>query len=204
MIDNRKTKISNFSAAILAGGKNSRFNGENKSFLKLDNQFVIEKIIEVLKQIFSEIIIVTNDKTAYSMFSECKIATDYYREIGPLGGIHAALQNAKHENVFIVSCDMPFLNKNLILKQISSHITEKSNITIPVLHNFKEPLHGIYCKNVLTSIENFIQTTDKYKIIGFFDLVKVNYFEVNQNKIKAFTNINNPEDYKILIQKLKK
>jgi molybdopterin-guanine dinucleotide biosynthesis protein A len=201
---NKITKKSNFSAAILAGGKNSRFNGENKSFLKINNQFVIEKIIEVLKEIFSEIMIVTNDKKAYSMFPDCKTVNDYYREIGPLGGIHAALQNALYENVFIVSCDMPFLNKNLIQKQINSHLKEKSNITIPVLNNFKEPLHGIYCKNVITSIENFIQTTDKYKIIGFFDLVKVNYFDVNQTSIKSFTNINNPDDYNKIVQKTKK
>jgi molybdopterin-guanine dinucleotide biosynthesis protein A len=193
----------NFSAAILAGGKNSRFNGKQKSFLSIGNQSIIERNIEVLKNIFDEIIIVSNNIELYHSFSNCKIVNDYYKEIGPLGGIHAALESANHNNVFIVSCDMPFLNATLIELQLLSHKNKNAAITIALQNGLKEPLHSIYNKNILKKLEYHINTTDSFKIRNIFNLFKVNYFEVpaKEEFLKAFTNINHPEDY-FNIQKL--
>lgn len=198
-------KTPNFSAAILAGGKNSRFNGENKSFLKVENKFIIDRIQKVLHSIFSEIIIVTNNTELYHKYSDSIIVSDFYKETGPLGGIHAALLNSLNDNVFIVSCDMPFLNTELILKQIDFHIKAQSEITIPVLNNFKEPLHGIYNKSILNTLEKYIESTDNYKIRGLFELVNINYFHLINNNVidKAFTNINHPDEYKNLINQQK-
>ncbi|MFZ4400382.1 MAG: molybdenum cofactor guanylyltransferase [Bacteroidales bacterium] len=199
------TKIQNFSAAILAGGKNSRFKGINKSFLKFEDQYIIDRILNILSEIFSEIIIVSNQKELYNYCTKARKISDTYTEIGPLGGIHAALQNSSFENVFIVSCDMPFLNNTLIMNQIDFHNKNKSDITIPVVNNFKEPLHGIYNKNILTTLDNYILTSGNYKIRGLFELVNVAYFKVKdlEENILAFTNINNPEDYNYFLKKSK-
>jgi molybdopterin-guanine dinucleotide biosynthesis protein A len=46
------------SAAILAGGKNSRMNGENKALLNIDDIFIIDRQLEVLSKLFNELFIV--------------------------------------------------------------------------------------------------------------------------------------------------
>jgi molybdopterin-guanine dinucleotide biosynthesis protein A len=195
-----------FSAAILAGGKNSRFNGAHKSFLIIDNHYIIDKIIAVLKNIFNEIIIVSNNAELYKSYPDIKIVNDFYKEIGPLGGIHAVLKTATNNNVFIVSCDMPFLNESLIKLQIKSHLAAESEITIPLHQGFKEPLHGIYNKEILKKLEHHIETTVSFKIRDVFKLFNVNYFQVPsiQEFSTAFTNINLPEDYQNIQKQFKK
>jgi molybdopterin-guanine dinucleotide biosynthesis protein A len=188
-----------FSAAILAGGKNSRFNGMNKSFLLVDNQYIIDRIIDVLKTIFSEIIIVSNTPEAYSNYQNFKVVSDYYQEIGPIGGIHAALNSISNPYVFIVSCDMPFLSNELIIKQLNSHIESGKDITIPLINGLMEPLHGIYSKAKLPELVNFIENTKKFKIIGYYDFVKVNFFDIPHSDLKFFTNINKPDDYELIV-----
>ena len=66
---------------ILAGGKNSRM-GVNKAFLPIDGIRLIEKTLDIYRQIFNEIIIVTNDPLSYTEFSETLIVTDIYKEKG--------------------------------------------------------------------------------------------------------------------------
>ena len=53
--------------AILAGGKNSRM-GRNKAFIEIDNLPIIEKILNVLKKEFSEIILVTNSPSDFLLY----------------------------------------------------------------------------------------------------------------------------------------
>lgn len=194
-----ESKYLKFSAAILAGGKNSRFNGINKSFLLVDNQYIIDRIIGVLKNIFSEIIIVSNTPEAYSNYQNFKVVSDYYQEIGPLGGIHAALDSISNPYVFIVSCDMPYLSYEMIIKQIHSHIESGKDITIPIVNGLMEPLHGIYSKAKLPELVYFIENTNKFKIISYYDYVQVNFFDITHSDLKFFTNINKPDDYEKII-----
>jgi molybdopterin-guanine dinucleotide biosynthesis protein A len=55
----------NMTGIILAGGKNSRM-GMEKAFLKIGGIRLIDRILGVYKEIFTEIIIVTNEPLAYT------------------------------------------------------------------------------------------------------------------------------------------
>ena len=48
------------SAAILAGGAATRFDGRMKSKIIIDGETIISRIISVIRDIFDELIIVTN------------------------------------------------------------------------------------------------------------------------------------------------
>ena len=63
------------SGIILAGGKNSRM-GTNKAFLEIDGNRLIDKIMDIYRRLFNEIIIVTNDPVSYIEFSDASIVTD--------------------------------------------------------------------------------------------------------------------------------
>src|SRR4030066_1889880 len=94
---------------ILAGGKNARM-GKKKSFLKVENARLIDKILGVYHEIFSEVIIVTNDPLFYTEFANAVLVTDIYKNKGALVGIYAGLFFASYNYSFIAACDMPFLN----------------------------------------------------------------------------------------------
>ena len=67
----------NLISVILTGGKSSRMNFQNKSFLKLDNKFFIENIIANLEQKVSKIIINANNDIDKYQFLNLEIVTSF-------------------------------------------------------------------------------------------------------------------------------
>lgn len=180
---------------ILAGGKNSRM-GIDKAFLEINGIRIIDKILHVYREIFSEIIIVTNDPLDYTNFSNAAIVTDVYKDKGALGGIYTGLFYASNDYSFITACDMPFLSSDFIRCMIGQ--AKKHDIIVPELADGFQPLHALYSKKCLVSIKRLL-IADKLKITGFYKEMRL--MKIPEKKIKQFNqdgqlflNINTPED----------
>jgi molybdopterin-guanine dinucleotide biosynthesis protein A len=138
---------------ILAGGPSRRMEGENKAFLLLDNQRMIERQIEEMKNGCSELIIVTNDPDPYLKIVDrsIRIITDYFPGKGPLSGMHAGLTLAKNRNVWVVGCDMPFLSA-IAAKMLLQEKDEGIEAVIPSINGTIYPFHGVYDKSCVPHI----------------------------------------------------
>lgn len=181
---------------ILAGGKNSRM-GTNKAFLKIDQNRLIDKTLEIYRRLFAEIIIVTNDPLSYLDFTDAALVTDIYKGKGPLGGIYTGLVYAKNPFVFVSACDMPFLNRDFI--QYLMDQTGRHDVIVPELPEGYQPLHAIYSLNCLPSIKRLL-LMDKLKITGFYRDMRV--LAIGTEQIQPFNpdgrlfhNLNTPEDF---------
>ncbi|MBL7112794.1 MAG: molybdenum cofactor guanylyltransferase [Bacteroidales bacterium] len=195
-------KIVNIAGVILAGGKNARIGGTCKAFIQLNDKSFLNIITSTLEQIFNEIIIVTNNSSDFTAFvNKYSIITDKIKEVGPLGGINSALYTCSAEAIFVVSCDMPYLNKELIEKQIEFFHKSDCDALIPRMGSFIEPLHAIYKKTIFNILHSFLSETRDYRIRSFLKLINVQYMEMEDNKVnrQAFTNINTQEDYERII-----
>jgi molybdenum cofactor guanylyltransferase len=184
------------SGVILAGGTNKRFGGITKANVIIGGDTIISRIISVLRDLFPEIIIVTNKPEEFRQFIQCKIVEDQYINAGPLGGIHAALKSASEDSIFVFAGDMPFPDKKIITDQINEFKKGEHDVLIPKIGQFIEPLHAIYRKKVLNDLEGFISERKSKAVRDFLNEVNVGYLEIpdtEQNKI-AFTNINSPAD----------
>jgi molybdopterin-guanine dinucleotide biosynthesis protein A len=149
--------IADTAGVILAGGKSSRF-GSNKALALVDGKPMIACAIDILEDIFSEHLLVTNSPEEYS-FTGWDTTPDIYPGAGPLAGIHAALAKVKSQKIFVVGCDMPFLNPEVIC-----FICDKYNgddIIIPETEHGLEPLHGLYHKNCLEPISSNLQAQQR-------------------------------------------
>jgi len=80
-------------AIILSGGKSTRM-GTNKSLLKIDDKTIIERLRDLLQNIFEDVILITNDPDDYQ-FLGLPIYEDVFRHRGPLAGIHSGLKNSQ-------------------------------------------------------------------------------------------------------------
>jgi molybdopterin-guanine dinucleotide biosynthesis protein A len=188
----------NMTGIILAGGKNSRM-GTNKAFLKINGVRLIDNILGIYREIFNEVIIVTNDPLAYIEFTNVVIVTDIYQEKGALGGIYTGLFYASDKYSFVTACDMPSLNKDFILYMIGQ--TGKHDIIVPQSSDGVQPLHAIYSQNCLPAIKRLL-VADKLKITGFYKEMRL--LKITEEKIKPFNqdgllflNINTPDDLKV-------
>ncbi len=190
------------SGVILAGGKSSRMGVDKSNLIISKNQTFISNIVEIFTDVFEEVIIVSNKLNKYG-FANIKEVSDIYLEAGPLGGIHAGLSASNSESIFVVACDMPFLDKILI-----NYIIEISggyDVTVPIIKNRVEPLFAVYSKNCIAYIEECLNNKI-YKVSELFSLVRVNYVDEHLlNEIvdleDVFYNVNTPEDYKNIRRK---
>ena len=115
----------NISCAINAGGKALRMKGATKAFIEINNKTIIDHNIEILNNIFDEILIITNDKSNFEKYKNYGIYSDDYIDIGPIAGIHSSLKNTLFDAVFIISSDLPFISKSIILNSITQTLRSK-------------------------------------------------------------------------------
>src|SRR5437870_2193319 len=102
---------------ILAGGPSSRM-GQNKALLQFRGKPLLQRQIEILSPLFDQLIVGANDPAPYASFN-VRVVPDVLSERCALTGIHALLKGATHDRVFVVACDMPFLNPSLIDQMMS-------------------------------------------------------------------------------------
>jgi molybdenum cofactor guanylyltransferase len=176
---------------ILAGGKNSRM-GSDKGLLQVGDKSIMERQIEVLQPLVNDIIIIHNGKH-YSHLGY-QVHEDLILDCGPMGGIYTALKVSQTPKNFILSCDMPFINNELVKLIIRE--AEHCEIAIPRHGEKLEPLCAVYDQSCL---ETFKELLDQ-KALKMMDALK--FFKVKEIRVpqeildtKPFTNINTPEDY---------
>ena len=164
---------------ILSGGKNIRM-GSNKAFLKVGGERLIDRTTRIFKQIFDEVILVTNSPLDY-LDHDGIIATDIIKDKGALGGLYTGIFFASSEHAFISACDMPFLNMSFI-----KHMAECAHgydIVVPRSVDGLQPLHAVYSKKCLPLMKKLIDR-NQLKITGFFRGLKI--LEITEDVIKSF------------------
>ncbi|MGB9699860.1 MAG: molybdenum cofactor guanylyltransferase [Thermodesulfobacteriota bacterium] len=179
---------------ILAGGKNLRM-GENKAFLEINGQRIIDRTRRLFQELFAEVILVTNSPFDY-LDLRLRMVVDLIPGKGALGGIFTGLFYASFSHAFVAACDMPFLNKEMISYLIS--LASKYDIVIPKTEDGFQPLHAIYSQKCLPHMENLLRQGN-LKIIDFFHLVRTREVLTSELAtfdplLKSFFNVNTPED----------
>ncbi len=197
-------KKPDISAAILAGGRNTRFRGRTKAKIIIDGKAIIERSLETLESVFDDIIIITNNKDEFREYGHIRMTGDIYHNIGPLGGLHSALTNTGTKAIFLVAADMPQLSARLIERQADEFASSGCDVLLPVWKDRIEPLHGIYSRSVLDQLEEYLIKESKYAIRDFLRLVNVQYLYCDDMEEEdVFININSREDLDRYLQEKK-
>lgn len=191
-----KGKVPEASLIILAGGESRRM-GFPKPLLLVNRKSLIEIIIERLKDLFSEIIVVgKGEQRSYG--KEFIFVEDLYDQRSPLVGIYSGLKTSKNQLNFVVACDMPFVNKNLVKYMVGN--AGDYDVVVPVVRGYYEPLHAVYTKNTVNVIEEQIER-ENLKVTSIYD--RVNVKEIPEKIVKkydpelmSFINLNTPKDLK--------
>ncbi len=179
--------------AILAGGKSRRM-GFNKAFIKINDETIIERSLRLFKKEFDEVYIVANDPLLYENL-DVRVVSDIIRGAGSLGGVYTAILHAKGDFVFVAACDMPYLDGAAIRKILKSK--GRFDAVVPFINNRYHPMHALYSRKCLHSIESMIKEGD-LRITGLFERIRAKKLLENDFKglhIEAsIENINTRED----------
>ncbi len=182
------------SVAILCGGKSKRF-GSDKALHEFGGKPMYRHIWDKLSSVTDDIFLqVAKRNNALSD----TMNEDLYPERGPLGGIASALLHAKHDRVFVVACDMPFLDVRIIDHLIS---VGEADIVVPKWRDGKtEPICALYGKSVaptaiLLSKEGPVRISKLFSQELSVRFIRIETL-IEQGKLNSdcFINVNVPED----------
>ncbi len=203
----RRTRGESLSAAVLAGGASRRM-GTDKALLELDGQTLLERAIVAVSNVADDVIIV-GDRQPYHDFG-VPVIRDSYPETGPIGGIATALQDAQHDYVLVVACDMPFLSSWLL--SAMADVPRDYDVLLPVTDGSRssqgqqrtyETLHAIYHRRCLDTFRRRIELGERKLVNGLAGLI---VHELSQEWIlqydpdfDSFVNANNQEEWEAAV-----
>ncbi|MCX8026973.1 MAG: molybdenum cofactor guanylyltransferase [Thermodesulfovibrionales bacterium] len=183
--------------AILAGGQNTRF-PKTKGFIKIDGVSIIDKNLSLLHSLFDEVLISANNTNLYKTF-EVPIIPDALPSRGPLTGIYSCLRICKSDTLFVIACDMPLIDREIVIKLCDCYLSDKPvGALVPVFLGKIHPLIGIYSKEILNRLERAI-LENKVMLIKFLQEIGAKYLDFSsiirdKNFFNPFANINTPQD----------
>ena len=129
------------SAAILAGGRASRFGGRDKSALVVGGRSILDRQVEELAQVADDVMLVVGEE-APAPRSDLRLVRDRVSGCGPLGGLDAALAAARHDALLLVACDMPFITARLLGHLLA--LTAEADAIVPRTERGYHPLCAAY------------------------------------------------------------
>lgn len=169
--------------------------GVNKALLEVGGQPIVERVALILGHIFEEVIVVTNSPREFE-FLGLPMFTDMIPGYGSLGGLYTGLHKCMGAHGFLAACDMPFLVESVIRHLVG--LAEGHDVVIPRVRGYLEPLHAVYARACIPSIEKLMAAPD-LKIIHF--LPEVDILEVAEDDLAPLDpdlrfamNLNTPED----------
>lgn len=140
--------------AILAGGKSSRF-GSPKPLAPLGHYRLIDYAIDRAKQITSTVLIITNELIP-GIPKGIRQIPDYFRDMGPLSGIHTALSESSTAWTAVFPIDTPFVPASFFTTM--GVYRDSYDIVVPC-HNGKiEPLLSLWRRSLRKIIAQSLRT----------------------------------------------
>ena len=181
---------------LLAGGKSRRM-GEDKRYLMVGEQTLLERGLGVLRSMFHEVLVVIAQDSA-PLDIDARVVRDLVPDCGSLGGIYTGLTQATSPYIFAVACDMPFLNQAVITQFTNRRDT--ADIVMARLATRLHPMHALYGKGCLPAMEQMIVARQlKIQELVSHASIRVQYVtEADLLSIdpswRSFHNVNTPED----------
>jgi molybdopterin-guanine dinucleotide biosynthesis protein A len=183
---------------ILSGGSNTRM-GQNKAFLRVGGERLIDRTVRLFRSVFREVIIVTANPLDY-LDQDAAIVTDLLTGRGALGGLYTGLFYASDEYAFIAACDIPFLNRSFL--EYMTSLATGYDIVVPAPPDGLQPLHAVYSRRCLPAIRSLLDR-NRFQIKEFYPghtLLRISpeVLRSYDPEGRMFFNVNTPEDLRNL------
>lgn len=110
------------SVLILAGGRGQRMGGRDKGLLEWRGEPLVAHVHRTVRSLSDDLVISCNrNQLAYAAYADQLVGDAEADFPGPLAGVIAGLQVARHEWVVLLACDAPLVDQGLIdaLRQLA-------------------------------------------------------------------------------------
>lgn len=184
-------------AAILAGGRATRFGGRDKSALPVGGRSILDRQIAELRLLTDDILIVGG-----AAASGARAVPDLVAGCGPLGGLHAALIQARGGATVVVACDMPYISAPLL--RYLAALTSDADAVVPRTEHGYHPLCAAYTRACLAPLTGRL-ADGRLKVSDLLADVRLRVVEAEEldafgNHRQLLANVNSPAEYEAAVQ----
>ncbi len=183
-----------FGVCILVGGKSTRMK-KTKADLMYRGKTFLSILCDEFKD-FDYKYISMHDQQKYEIDGYINVV-DEYKEIGPMGGIVSTFHQSDVDVLFVCSCDMPFINKEVVL-YLMQKLENEDGIFLKD-ENHVYITSGIYTRKLLPVFENQIRNRD-YRLYYSIRNQNIKTIDIHKTNIdaKVVLNINTDDQYEDL------
>ncbi len=156
----------NLAALILAGGQSSRM-GEDKALVTYQGIPMLQHVYQVAAASSENVYVLSpwNQRYQQILPPECKYLIESQAGRGPLFGfaeglIQISADQISADWIWLLACDLPLLNGEILQDWINQlpKIPPSTDALVPQGSNIWEPMCAFYRRQILTSLQNFLQS----------------------------------------------
>jgi molybdopterin-guanine dinucleotide biosynthesis protein A len=137
---------------LLAGGASRRM-GRDKALIDWDGRPLALRAAAALRDCCAEVLVASGDGRRLA-FLDLPQVPDAVAGAGPLGGLVAGLERARHPLVAVVAVDMPEASPDL-LRLLASRWAGEAAI-VPVDHAGPQPLHAVWAAGAAPALRAYL------------------------------------------------
>lgn len=196
-------RTSEVTGVVFCGGLSRRM-GQDKALLASGGETLLEKAHGLLAPHVCKVVLSTGSSARYGdMGLDCVL--DEQPDLGPIGGLQAALLSCSTPWILALACDLPRLSESQVLELLGA--ARKGDLAVVFgSPEHPEPLFALYHKDLLSSVSASIQA-GRRRMTSFIgkpdapttpDTIParcVRWLPLVPGCSEPFSNVNRPQDW---------
>jgi molybdopterin-guanine dinucleotide biosynthesis protein A len=185
---------------VLAGGKSARM-GAEKAALRIGDETLLARIVRRLRLALPEVYVVGPPQLT-ALAPGTPVIPDDPPGIGPLGGLSTALAHAPSQHIFVIGCDMPFVEPALV-RAMARYVERYPDADVVALRTPRglEPLHAVYARTCASAVGERLATADGRSLSALLEQLNVKELPARivaryDPSGRSTFNANSPEDWR--------
>lgn len=153
------SQSSKVAAVILSGGQGERVQGQDKGLIPYRGCPMIEWTLQVVKPLVGEVLISCNrNYSVYEQFGVPLVSDCIEGFVGPLGGIHAAMDRvgSQYTHLLILPCDTPHISSEALGLLLTASNDEPDKIVFLSAQRRPQFLHAIVPLALKPALSNWL------------------------------------------------
>lgn len=187
---------------ILAGGGSRRM-GENKAAMLFAGEPLLRRVARRLSGVADEMLVIGPD-ALQALVPGVRVVPDLVASVGPLSGLYTALRSAPGARVFLVACDMPFVQPALARAMLATSAAHQDAGAVALGEGNSsqrvQPLHAAYSPASLPVVERALASDDHSlrSLLARLPLVTMDPETVRREDPRGLSafNVNTPGDWR--------
>jgi molybdopterin-guanine dinucleotide biosynthesis protein A len=185
---------------VLAGGKSARM-GMEKARLRIGDETLLARIVRRLRLALPEVYIVGPPHLA-ELAPDTQVVPDELAGRGPLGGLSTALAHVPSQRIFLIGCDMPFVEPEVV-RALTRHAARYAGADAVALRTPRglEPLHAVYAQTCASAVRERLAAADGRSLTALLARLRVKELPVRvvaryDPSGRSTFNANSPEEWR--------